>query len=40
MRPPKFTGKLLIQLLTETGTAWVAHKAPRMGAALAYYTAF
>lgn len=38
--PPKFTGKLFIQLLTETGTSFMAHKAPRMGAALAYYTAF
>jgi membrane protein len=40
LRSPKFTIKLLVQLLVETGTSWVAHKAPRMGAALAYYTAF
>jgi membrane protein len=39
-RPPKFTFKVLIKLLSETGRSWIAHKAPRMGAALAYYTAF
>ena len=27
-------------LLKEAGASWVAHKAPKMGAALAYYTAF
>ncbi len=37
---PKVTFSLLGQLLKETGTSWVADKAPRMGAALAYYTAF
>jgi membrane protein len=31
---------LLIQLLKETVTSWMDDKAPRMGAALAYYTAF
>jgi membrane protein len=40
LRSPKFTIKLLVQLLIETGKSWMAHKAPRMGAALAYYTAF
>jgi membrane protein len=29
-----------VQLLRESGSAWMAHKAPKMGAALAYYTAF
>jgi len=38
--PPKVTLGLIFQLLKETGTAWAADKAPRMGAALAYYTAF
>jgi membrane protein len=38
--PPKVTFGLIFQLLKETGTAWAADKAPRMGAALAYYTAF
>ena len=37
---PKVTLQLLTQLLKETVTAWMADKAPRMGAALAYYTAF
>jgi membrane protein len=37
---PKFTLRILGGLLRETGTSWIAHKAPRMGAALAYYTAF
>jgi membrane protein len=39
-RPPKFTLKIAGALLVETGTSWLAHKAPRMGAALSYYTAF
>jgi membrane protein len=39
-RPPKFSLKILIQLFSETGNSWVHHKAPRMGAALAYYSAF
>jgi len=38
--PPKVTFGLIFQLLKETGTSWAADKAPRMGAALAYYTAF
>jgi membrane protein len=38
--PPKITFRVVFQLLKETGTAWAADKAPRMGAALAYYTAF
>jgi membrane protein len=37
---PPVTFGLFWQLLKETGSAWVADKAPRMGAALAYYTAF
>lgn len=32
--------KQLVSLLKETYTSWSAHKAPKMGAALAYYTAF
>ncbi|WP_395745636.1 YihY/virulence factor BrkB family protein [Prosthecobacter sp.] len=32
--------KSFFQLLKETMTAWSAHKAPKMGAALAYYTTF
>lgn len=28
------------QILQESVSSWIAHKAPRMGAALAYYTAF
>jgi membrane protein len=39
-RSTKFTLRILGGLLRETGTSWIAHKAPRMGAALAYYTAF
>jgi membrane protein len=39
-RSPKLTFEILWKLLRETGTSWIAHKAPRMGAALAYYTAF
>ena len=34
------TGKLVWQMLKETGSEWVADKAPRMGAALAYYSVF
>ncbi len=37
---PKITLQSIWQLLVETGSAFVADKAPRMGAALAYYTAF
>jgi membrane protein len=37
---PKISLKGAIRLLTETCTSWVEHKAPRMGAALSYYTAF
>jgi len=33
-------GKLIWQMLTEAGSEWVADKAPRMGAALAYYSVF
>jgi membrane protein len=33
-------GKLIWQMLQETGSEWVADKAPRMGAALAYYSVF
>jgi membrane protein len=39
-KSPKVTFRMLGQLLKETGTSWIAHKAPRMGAALSYYTAF
>lgn len=39
-RSPKVTWKLLRTLFAETGRSWSEHKAPRMGAALAYYTAF
>ena len=39
-RLPKFTFKVLFRLLGQTGSSWIEHKAPRMGAALAYYTAF
>ena len=34
------TGGNLYTLLRESVSAWSAHKAPKMGAALAYYTAF
>ena len=34
------TLKDLWELLTETWNAWSTHKAPRAGAALAYYTTF
>jgi membrane protein len=37
---PKRIFPILIELLKETVTSWMADKAPRMGAALAYYTAF
>ncbi len=37
---PNVNPRVLVELLKETGTSWVADKAPRMGAALAYYTAF
>jgi len=30
----------IVSLLKEAGSSWMAHKAPKMGAALAYYTAF
>ena len=30
----------MLKLLKETAASWTAHKAPKMGAALAYYTAF
>ena len=33
-------GKLIWQVLKETGSEWVADKAPRLGAALAYYSVF
>lgn len=39
-RTRKFNIKVLLVLLRQTGSSWVEHKAPRMGAALAYYTAF
>jgi membrane protein len=39
-RPSKLSPRALIALLSETGNSWVHHKAPRMGAALAYYSAF
>src|SRR5690349_12920722 len=32
--------KLIWRMLKETGSEWVADKAPRMGAALAYYSVF
>jgi membrane protein len=31
---------VVFSLLKEAGASWAAHKAPKMGAALAYYTAF
>jgi membrane protein len=37
---PRFTPKIALGLLTETCSSWINHKAPRMGAALSYYTAF
>src|SRR5262245_51881826 len=38
IRPLK--DKSVFGLLKETGSAWVEHKAPRLGAALAFYTVF
>lgn len=32
--------RVALRLLAQTGRAWSAHNAPRIGAALAYYTAF
>ncbi len=38
--PAKTGAKAALALLKETFTAWNEHKAPKMGAALAYYTTF
>ncbi len=36
----KGTISVVLELVGDSVSAWIAHKAPRMGAALAYYTAF
>ena len=40
MKPPRLNFKTVFPLLKMTAKEWVSDKAPRLGAALAYYTVF